>query len=65
MFIGKQAIVSSSLAAESVAIQLAQLVGVAESHGLEKSVYIMFRRTKWCGSILYYVTRNDVRKEYL
>ncbi|EME7177745.1 MULTISPECIES: hypothetical protein [Bacilli] len=36
--LGKQAIVFPSPAAASVAVQLAQLVGVAESHGLKKAV---------------------------
>ncbi|MCW6118678.1 hypothetical protein, partial [Lactiplantibacillus plantarum] len=38
----KQAIVSSSPAAASVALQLAQLVGVAESHGFKKDSSAVF-----------------------
>lgn len=38
----KQAIVSSSPAAASVALQLAQLVGVAESHGFKKGSSAVF-----------------------
>lgn len=40
--LGKQAIVFPSPAAASVAVQLAQLVGVAESHGFKKGSSAVF-----------------------